>query len=342
MARKGIYVSFTSEQENTPRLKYSDLEPNAIKDPVLAKQFNKTRGNYRAAPKGEPKLYFAPHAADISCKDEISLMDMAVFGLGKTPRRDVIVHERGDQVIKVEGGSDCGMATIFDYDIFLFVTSQLVREMEIVKSKAKSGLNDVHLPPRTIRPPIAELLKFCRRDDGGKSYASIMQALTRLKNTTISVTHLDNDRKEINTEIFDLISRVSIVANTENGTVTEVDITIPEWVYESVVTYGSPNVLTLHPEYFLLKAGFHRFLDRVARKRAGATEWTMKVEDLYKDSGTNRPLRSFKSDIKKAIKKLEIDPLPDYFVIYEVSRKGDKVHFINKEWHENNRLSGAK
>jgi len=46
-------------------------------------------------------------------------MDIAVFGLGKKPRFKPIEHDLNDAQITVQGGTDCGMATIFDYDIFL-------------------------------------------------------------------------------------------------------------------------------------------------------------------------------------------------------------------------------
>lgn len=310
--------------------KWSDLEEahRTVKDPELAKALRRMSRNYRKPPKEEKQLdFFTPKLADVSAKDDVSLMDIAVFGLGKKPRFEPIKHQLKDAEITIQGGTECGMATIFDYDIFLFMVSYLVREMNDIKVKVEKG-EDSFLPPRKIRPPVAELLKFCRREDGGKQYKQLENAIERLKSTTITIKKNDGSKRRAG--YFSLIGDVKIISETVTGNISEVEIEIPEWVYDGVVRVENPAVLTLNTDYFLLNTGYHRFLHRVARKCAGDNEWSMSIEELYERSGTARPLRSFKSDIKRAIYDLEKTPLPDYEVRYEINRrKGDKVYFTH-------------
>ena len=110
---------------------YTDLEDSheKIKNPELAsilKKVNRSR-NYRKPPIDNKQLdiFEPPPLTDISTKDEISLMDIAVFGLGRKPRFEPIEYNLKDAHIMVQGGTNCGMATIFDYDIFLYMISYL-------------------------------------------------------------------------------------------------------------------------------------------------------------------------------------------------------------------------
>jgi plasmid replication initiation protein len=315
--------------------KWSDLEEahRAIKDPELAKALRRMSRNYRKPPKEENQPdFFTPKLADVSTKDDVSLMDIAVFGLGKKPRFEPIKHELKDATITIQGGTECGMATIFDYDIFLFMVSYLVHEMNDIKTRVEKG-EDSYLPPRKIRPPVYELLKFCRREDGGSNYQYIKKALERLSTTKIKIEKNDGSKRRVG--MFSLIGDFQILGETEKGTITNVSISIPEWVYDGIVRVDNPSVLTLSSDYFLLNTGYHRFLHRVARKCAGNSKWFMAIEELYERSGTSQQLRFFKRDIKRAISELDTNPLPDYSVKYEAKKTGDKVYFTYKGKEQN-------
>lgn len=305
---------------------WSDLEAAHIHDPELAARIRRMSKNYRQAPKTDKQLsFFTPTISDISNKDDYSLMDIATFGLGKSPRFKPIKYDLNGALVTVQGGTDCGMATIFDYDVFLFVVSYLVREMERVKEEVKKG-HDVRLPPRQIRPPVAELLKFCRRDDGGKQYKQLEATLERLSSTKISIKkHGTGKGRRVG--MFSLIGGFKMLTETRTGNISELSIDIPNWVYDGVVRPDNPTVLTLHNDYFLLHKGYHRFLHRLARKAAGKAQAVYSIETLYERSGSTSPLKNFKSDIKKAIGALNNDPLPDYSVIYEKQGKRENVMF---------------
>ncbi|TXK94521.1 replication protein [Methylococcaceae bacterium HT1] len=306
---------------------YTDLEDSheKIKNPELAsilKKVNRSR-NYRKPPIDNKQLdiFEPPPLTDISTKDEISLMDIAVFGLGRKPRFEPIEYNLKDAHIMVQGGTNCGMATIFDYDIFLYMISYLTNEMNRIKKEIKKG-NDDYLPPRSIKPSVAELLNYCRRDHGGENYKLLEKSLERLSTTKISITKVNSKNRR--NGMFSLIGDYNITTQKETGRISDITISIPEWVYDGIVRIENPTVLTLNPDYFLLDKGAHRFLHRLARKAAGKTEATYSLEKIYERSGTTRVFRRWKSDIKSTIAALKENPLPEYSISWET--KGKKVN----------------
>lgn len=69
----------------------------------------------------------------------------------------------GTQVV-VEGTEKYGLATIKDYDVPIHMISHLNAEAE----KWRKGLADK--PSKRYRPNAYDILKFCRRGDGGKQH----------------------------------------------------------------------------------------------------------------------------------------------------------------------------
>jgi plasmid replication initiation protein len=320
---------YLSDGANT----WSDLEAahNNIKSPELAAQLKRITKHYRKPPKNDKQLdIFSPSLSDVSTKDDISLMDIAVFGLGRKPRFDPIEYDLNDAHIVVQGGTKCGMATIFDYDIFLYMVSYLTHEMNQIREDVKKG-HEAYLPPRIIKPPVCDLLKYCRRDDGGENYKQLEAALERLSTTKISIKKKSSKKRRAG--MFSLIGDYKIITETRTGNISELLINIPDWVYDGIVRLENSTVLTLHEDYFLLSQGYHRFLHRLARKAAGKSEAIYGIEKLYERSGSNRIFRSWKADIKKAINDLKDNPLPDYNVIWEEKGKTINIRFIptNKE-----------
>lgn len=306
---------------------FTDLEAahGKIKDPRLAAQLKRMSKNYRKPPRGDGQLdIFMPALTDVATKDDISLMDIAVFGLGKKPRYEPIEYDLNDAHITVQGGSNCGMATIFDYDIFLYMVSYLTHEMNQVREQIKKG-NDSYLPPRKIKPSIVELLKYCRRDDGGNNYKQVEKALERLSTTKIYIRKKDGSRRR--SGMFSLIGDYTTTIETKTGKISELAIDIPEWIYDGVVRAENPAVLTINPDYFLLNQGYHRFLHRFARKTAGKGEAVYSLESLHERSGTSTLLKKFRFSIKQAIKDFEEIGIDDYSIRYEKKGKKENVFF---------------
>ncbi len=230
-----------------------------------------------------PTIYDALYDALI--KDDVNLMDVAPFILGKSSRSGVIKYELKDSLITIEGGAESGLATVFDYDIFLNMVSYLAEEVRRYRQEEAKGLRP-SLPPKTYQPNASHILKFCRRSDGGKSYLDLENALDRLTKTTIEVVNLSGGKRR-QVDSRPLIGGYSVVSRTGTNKIDQIAISIPDWVYTSVVrAEKSLPLLTLHEDYFLISSGLGRFICRLARKAAGKTEARYSVKEIHKRSGS--------------------------------------------------------
>lgn len=267
----------------------------------------------REAPDDDAQLmFFVPTVYDAPIKDDVNLMDVAPFALGKNTRAGIIRYELKDSLIVVEGGAEVGLSTVFDYDIFLNMISFLAEEVRRFRIETEKGLRP-SLPAKSYRPSVAHILKFCRRSDGGRQYEEIEAALRRLAKTTISVTNLaGGKRRTVDTR--PLIGEYRVVSKTSTGRVDEVEITIPDWVYLSVVkAEKSLPLLTLNPNYFLITSGLGRFIYRLARKAVGKQAiGTYSVRELHKRSGSPQEYRKFLFDLRELVKRTQTFPMPDY------------------------------
>lgn len=145
---------------------------------------------FREPPPDDAQLmFFVPTVHDAPLKDDVNLMDIAPFSLSKTVRQGSIRYELKDAIITIEGGAEVGLVTAYDYDIFIHMVTHLASAMRDYRISEKRGLRP-SLPPRTYRPSAAEILKFCRREQGGKQYEQLEPSLDRLQATRYKITNL--------------------------------------------------------------------------------------------------------------------------------------------------------
>lgn len=286
----------------------------AVKDDIAGALENElpTKRILRAPPSGDEQLmFFVPMIYDAPIKDDVNLMDVAPFSLSKSQRIGVIKYELKDSLITIEGGAESGLATVFDYDIFLNMVSYLAEEVKNFRQEEARGLRP-SLPPRNYRPTAAQILKFCRRSDGGKSYEDLEAALDRLAKTTIKVVNLSGGKRR-QVDSRPLIGGYQVVSRTGTNKIEVIDIGIPDWVYNAVV---SPEkvlpLLTLHEDYFLISSGLGRFIYRLARKAAGKTEARYSVREIHKRSGSTQEPRFFLRDLKDFVGRTAAFPMPGY------------------------------
>jgi hypothetical protein len=145
----------------------------------------------RQAPSSDKQTdIFVPALYDIGTHDSRSIMDVAVFRLSKREKRagKVIRYDLPDGYVEVKAGPD-GMASIWNYDIVLMLNSHLTDAM----NRYCEGKEDK--PGRTFRPHVGEILKFCRKGDGGRQIEEVERALDRLRGTTIK-SQLKDDKIE--------------------------------------------------------------------------------------------------------------------------------------------------
>lgn len=254
---------------------------------------------------------------DMSIKEDLSLIDHALFLLSKKKTGDdtPLVYEFDGGSIEVVGTSKHGIATIYDYDIVLYMCSHLAREMEKVKKIANDhskGINNPKLPPRYIDIDTDEFLKFAQRKSGGLQYEAMRDALARLKTTTVSIKQEGDGYRR--TGMFSYIGEYSIteesntkVRHSKKGKgVVRARVAIPNWIYDGIVRSDKPTVLTLNREYFSISSSIMRVLYRFSKRYAGLKgQMDLPVEDFHRICGTSTPLSSFTKKLKQLVAKQE-------------------------------------
>jgi plasmid replication initiation protein len=276
----------------------------------------------RPAPDDDAQLmFFVPAVYDAPIKDDVNLMDIAPFALSKRVRAGVITYELKDCLITIEGGAETGLASVFDYDIFINMVSYLAEEVRTFRANEAKGRRPT-LPPKVYRPTAAQILKFARRSSGGRQYEEIEAALRRLAKTSVTIANLaGGKRRKVDTR--PLIGEYSVVSKTSTGKVDQIDITIPDWVYESVVRNDQAlPLLTLHPDYFLISSGLGRYIYRLARKAAGKSEAHYTVRDVHKRSGSSQDFRKFLYELKEFVRRTQAFPMPEYDLSLSEGREG--------------------
>lgn len=280
----------------------------------------------REAPLGDGQLsLFVPTIYDAPLKDDVNLMDVAPFSISKSPRNTGIRYELSDCIITVDGSAEHGLATVFDYDIFLHMMSYLAEETRRYRIEQSKGLRP-DLPSQVYRPSAAHILTFCRRSSGGKQYKSLEAALDRLAGTRVKVVPLYGGKRR---EIVNvpLIDKYRVVSQTSNGHIDHVEIYIPSWVYDSVVREkGAPQILTLNPDYFLISLGLGRMVYRLARRAAGRSEARYSIAEVHKRSGSPQALPQFTQMLKQLVANSETVAFPDYDLKLIQGRNGLLLH----------------
>lgn len=266
----------------------------------------------RDAPRDDAQLaFFVPVIYDAPIKDDLNLMDVAPFSLSKSKREGVITYELKDSTITIDGSAGAGLATAFDYDIFLHMVSYMAEEARRYRVSLSKGQRP-HLPARVYRPNVAHILKFCRRNSGGKQYKDVESALDRLAGTRIKIVNLSNGhRREVVN--MPLIQAYKVISKTTSGHVDEVEIGIPDWVYNGIVKdEGNPHILTINPDYFLISQSIGRVIYRLARKAAGKTKAEYGLTELHKRSGSTQARPQFAQMLRRFVASTKMFEFPDY------------------------------
>ena len=269
----------------------------------------------RSAPANDNQPdFFVPALHDIPVKDGIGLMDIAVFRLSRSQSRkaEIIRHDLPGASVEISSGA-YGMATIEDYDIILMAISHLA---EMVK-RYRAG--KAPQPSRTFRPHSAEIFKFRRTSKGGMQYKALEKALDRLNTTRVKITVTDRNAKLRESDGFGLIDGYRVISRTDTGKVGTVEITVPDWIYEGIVNHKNPDILTVSPDYFLIRKGLARFVYRMARKAAGTGEARYMFDTVHRRSGSTRAFRKFAFDLREII---AANDLPDYHLSEERGKDG--------------------
>lgn len=279
----------------------------------------------RRKPKVDQRAdFFLPVLYDISARDSRSVMDVAPFRLSKKDLRPntKIVYDLPDGHITVTSGPH-GMASVWDYDIVLMAISHLTEAM----NRYRDGKGEK--PGPNFRPHIGAVLKFCRRENGGKQKDSIVGALERLASTLITIERKKKvDKKLLTiTEGENHIAKFAVITNEFTGKVEFIEIKIADWIYRQVTEGKGPDVLTVHPDYFLIESGVGRFLYRLARRAAGQTTATWGFRTLHERSGSTAQFFEFTRMLRALIRANE---LPDYKLLETKGKVGPMLTMTHR------------
>ena len=220
-------------------------------------------------------------------RDLIEMMEVPFLALSKN-RKNPIIYESPDGTRKVKVTRHTGhfLASIYDWDIILFVASKM---QEILNSGSD-------IPPRTMIIPRHEILKALHKHDGKKEEKDLKKSLSRLKLTGIETTIRNEDlRYDAGFGFLDSWNY------TDRKDIKEIAITLSQWLYDGICAQGA--LLKVDPAYFDITSALKRFLYRTARKHVGKSgrPWKFSIEKLYEKSGSEREFKKFKSDLKAAV-----------------------------------------
>lgn len=246
----------------------------------------------RKAPKDERQLdLFSAVFTDISTRDTQDTMELPFLSLSKRPRLTPISYSSETSEVTVSGGAPYGIATIWDWDLIMWLLSQ-------VREALDKGC-DVS---RKIRFRPHAFLTAARRGTSGSQYGRLDESIKRLKNTTVVTTvRAKNGR----TVMFSWLEYGELERD-EKGRIVAATVLIPEWLFDAV----SDNrlVLTMHQDYFLLTGGIERWLYRFVRKQAGTnvSGWEWQFRTLYQRSGSSQRFSDFAIALRSLIKKKKL------------------------------------
>ncbi len=233
-------------------------------------------------------------------KDDQALMEFPFFSLQKQPRKKPLVYEDKHGVrIEVRPG-DRGVATIWDKDVLIYLAS-------LINDRIERGqpIN------RKIRFSMHDMLRATRRGTGKRSYQLLIDAIYRLRSTTVMTT-IKSDQK-VERVGFGWINDFHIVERTTQTGKTVMaaaEITLNDWMFRAIVK--DRRVLTINPDYFEITQGLKRRLYELARKHCGRQQqWVISLPRLIEKCGSTVMLRQFKAELRKVI---DADDLPDYHV----------------------------
>jgi plasmid replication initiation protein len=281
----------------------------------------------RKPPSGDEQAdFFVPSLYDVGGRDNRSIMDVAVFRLSKRDKRagEMIRYELPDGFVEVTAGP-YGMASVWDYDIVLMMVSHLTEAM----NRYREGRGDK--PGRTFKPHVSDILKFARRGDGSRQVAEVEAALDRLKGTTVKTVRERtgaNGLKTRQTEAEGLISRYSVLSRTDSDRVSAVEIEAPQWIYQEIVGGKQPDVLTVHPDYFLIDPGIGRFVYRLARRAAGKGTAKWSFQTIYERSGSTGTFKEFCRILRKIV---TANDLPEYDLREEEGQSGPQLVMTRRD-----------
>lgn len=224
----------------------------------------------------------------------------------QTTGKDTVYAERGT-VLRIHP-SICGAPTVWDRDVVIYLGSLL-----------RSAPN----PTRSLALSAHQLLRATSRSTGVQGYASLMNALTRLRDTriTTNIGTTSRDLQQVSWLEGIVVERRS--RGEGRSAMSGLTIVLSEWAFASLIR---DDAVAISPDYFHLTGGLQRRLYELATSNCRETgDWAIGLRALAKECGSHQcNLRRFKFDLRDII---AAHPLPELSIRLEVDGDEDRVVF---------------
>ena len=243
--------------------------------------------------------FFVCDIFDASPRGDMASMEHPIFSVATKPDRKTRKYVNGDIFVEIKPSSD-GLATVHDRDILIYCISQLM-----------ASLNDGKPISQIVRFKAHDLLKATNKMTNGQAYAGLKASLERLAGTRISTNILTGGREEFRT--FGLIEHASIVRETRDGRMQDVEVKLSDWVYAAI---EHKEVLTLSRDYFRLRKPLERRIYEIARKHCGRqSQWRISLEKLQLKCGSSSTLKEFRRLFRTIVEEdQKFAHMPDYSI----------------------------
>ena len=185
--------------------------------------------------------FFVCDIFDAVPKGDMASMEHPIFSLSTKPDQRIRRYENGANYVVIKPSAD-GLATVHDRDVLIYCISQLM-----------GSINEGKQVSQVLRFRAHDLLKATNRMTSGQGYEALKAAFERLAGTRIS-TNVATGGQEV-FDNFGLIERVTIVRETRDGRMQEVEVKLSDWVFNAI---RHNEVLTLHRDYFRLRKPLER------------------------------------------------------------------------------------
>lgn len=307
----------------TERLKRYDLPvevqtkedvKESLSDPSVKKETTQKKQDKDPCKDSLPVPFFKQETISKGpVRDIMNLMDTPFLALSKN-RKKPIAYESpdGTRKTRISAHSECFLASIYDWDIIIFVAGKI---QEIIN-------NGSDIPPRILTIPRHEILKSLHKHNVNTQQKELENSLHRLKRTAIDTTICNEDGRYKSDFGF-----IDSWEYTERKDKKEIKITLSQWLYDLICTKGA--LLKVDTAYFDITSGLKKFLYRTARKCVGHNkdDWEFSLEKLYEKSGSESSFKLFKSKLKKAVLENNI---PEYYMKWVEKNKQVIVSFNKK------------
>lgn len=297
------YASVSTEKQRREQAEYDEYQAR-----MIATMTERTVVNPRDLDLPLPDLVLT-QLVDAPLRDQRDLMEFPFFGLTKNPSMQPRHYNDGRVTITIEPSQN-GIATIWDKDILIYLTT-------LVNERIERGLEVTD----RVQFAAYDLLRVCQRGTGKTDYEQLLDALDRLRGTTIKTSIETGGARE--RRGFGWIAEYRVIEKAiQRGPragqkiMVAAEVRLSDWMIRALTMDRS--VLSIDSRYFELSMGIERRIYELARKHLGQqASWEITLPRLAEKVGTESDLKAFHRQARTVAERdrlpglaMEIMPAP--------------------------------